>query len=145
MIRIKYLAVLVSGIFYFLLGGLWYSPLLFEKKFIELMNYTPQQLAAVAAASHAREMIIAFIISIISAYALAFFVEYSGARTALAGAWIGILAWIGFVMATNLSTAIFEDRPMGLFLINGAYHLVALAVIGIILAVWRVPDSPDYS
>jgi hypothetical protein len=34
--EINWLAVLVSGLAYFALGALWYSPVLFSKKWIEL-------------------------------------------------------------------------------------------------------------
>ena len=45
--KIKYPAVIVATLAHFLLGGLWYSPLLFENKFIQLINWTPEQLRQV--------------------------------------------------------------------------------------------------
>ncbi len=40
-------------------------------------------------------------------------------------------------MTTNLETVIFEQRPLGLYLINNGYHLVGLLGMGALLAVWR--------
>jgi len=41
---INYLAVLVATVVNFVLGGLWYSPLLFGKKWMALMNVTEEEI-----------------------------------------------------------------------------------------------------
>ena len=49
---INYLAVLVAAIVIFVLGGLWYSPLLFAKRWTALQNRTEEQIRAQVAASN---------------------------------------------------------------------------------------------
>ena len=49
---INYLAVLVAGIVIFVLGGLWYSPVLFAKRWIALQGRTVEQERAQAAAAN---------------------------------------------------------------------------------------------
>ena len=44
--RINYPAVVASAAAYWVLGALWYSPLLFARPFIALKGYSPEQLAA---------------------------------------------------------------------------------------------------
>ena len=46
---VNYLAVLAAGIVIFVLGGLWYSPVLFAKKWIALQGRTEEQMRAQAA------------------------------------------------------------------------------------------------
>ena len=135
--RINYPAVFVSALAYWALGALWYSPLLFARPFIALKGYSPEQLAAMQAQSHAGEIGAAFVTSLLLAYVLAHFVKFIGAETAAAGALTGFWLWLGFVLTTNLETVIFEGRPVGLFLINSGYHLVGMLGMGAVLAVWR--------
>ncbi|MBV8859595.1 MAG: DUF1761 domain-containing protein [Acidobacteria bacterium] len=135
--RINYPAVVASAAAYWVLGALWYSPLLFARPFIALKGYTPEQLAAIQAQSHAGEIGLAFLTSLVTAYVLAHFVKFTGAETAASGAHTGFWLWLGFVLTTNLSTVLFEARPLGLYLINNGYHLVAMLGMGALLAVWR--------
>ncbi len=135
--RINYPAVVASAVGYWVLGALWYSPLLFARPFIALKGWTPEQVAAVGAQGHAGEVGAAFVSSLALAYVLAHFVKFTGAETARMGALTGFWLWLGFVVTTNSSTVLFEGRPLGLYLINGGYHLVGLLGMGALLAVWR--------
>jgi hypothetical protein len=135
--RINYAAVAVSALAYWLLGGLWYSPLLFARPFVALMRYTPEQVAAIQAAGEGRQLFVALLISLLLAYVLAHFVRFTGAETARTGLLAGFWLWLGFVATTNLETVLFESRPLGLYLINNGYHLVGLLGMGALLAVWR--------
>jgi hypothetical protein len=135
--RINYQAVVASAFAYWVLGALWYSPLLFAGPFIALKGYTPEQVTAIQAQSHAGEIGLAFLTSLVLAYVLAHFVKFTGAETARSGALTGFWLWLGFVVTTNLSTVLFEARPLGLYLINNGYHLAGLLGMGALLAVWR--------
>jgi hypothetical protein len=139
--RINYPAVAASAAAYWVLGALWYSPLLFARPFIALKGYSPEQLAALQAQSHAGEIGLAFVTSLLLAYVLAHFVKFTGAETARTGALTAFWLWLGFVVTTNLETVIFEQRPFGLFLINNGYHLVGMLGMGAVLAVWRRRES----
>ena len=112
--RINYAAVAVSALDYWLLGGLWYSPLLFARPFVALMRYTPEQVAAIQAAGEGRQLFVALLISLLLAYVLAHFVRFTGAETARTGLLAGFWLWLGFVATTNLETVLFEGRPLGL-------------------------------
>ena len=139
--RINYPAVFVSALAYWVRGAIWYSPLLFERPFIALKSYTPEQLEAIRAASHAGEIGAALAVSLVTAYVLAHFVKFTGAETAKSGMLAGFWLWLGFVVTTNLSTVLFEGRPFGLYLINNGYHLAGLLGMGALLAVWRRRDA----
>ena len=49
--------------------------------------------------------------------------------------------WLGFIATTQLATVLFEQRPLGLYLINVSYQLAGCALAGGILAVWRPQES----
>ena len=135
--RINYAAVAASAAGYWVLGALWYSPLLFARPFIALKGYTPEQVAAIQTQGHAGEIGLALVTSLLLAYVLAHFVKFTGAETAASGALTGFWLWLGFVATTSLETVLFESRPLGLYLINNGYHLVGLLGMGAMLAVWR--------
>jgi hypothetical protein len=135
--KINYAAVAASALLYWLLGGLWYSPLLFGGKFIELMRWSPEQLARIEAEGAGAQLALAFVGSLVAAYVLAHVVRYMNAETAGGGARTGLWLWLGFIVTSNLNTVFFEFRPVGLYLINVTYHLVAFLAMGALLAVWR--------
>ncbi len=133
--RINYLAVLASGILYWVLGGVWYG--IFTERFVALMRWTPEDLARIEAQGSAKELAVAFVTSLLTAYVLAHFIRYVNARSAFDGALTGFWLFVGFVLTTNLATVIFERRPTGLYLISMGYNLTGLVLMGVVLAVWR--------
>ena len=141
--KIKYPAVIVATLVHFILGGLWYSPLLFGNKFLQLINWSPQKLQQMENESHAKELVIAFVMSFILVYILAHFVQYTKATSAIGGIQTAFWLWLGFVVTTHVPTVIFEGRSFGLFLINVAYQFVGCALAGVILAVWRTREATE--
>jgi hypothetical protein len=141
--KIKYSAVIVATLVYFILGGLWYSPLLFANKFIQLMNWTPEQLRQMESQSHGKELAIAFVMSFLLVYILAHFVQYTKATTAIGGIQTAFWLWLGFIVTTQVPSVLFEGRSFGVFLIHVGYQLVGCVLAGAILAVWRTREATD--
>jgi Protein of unknown function (DUF1761) len=142
--RINHLAVASAALAYWVLGALWYA--VFETPFVALMRWTPADVARVQAEGAGTQIAAALASSVVLAYALAQFVRFTGAEDAWRGAQVGLLAWVGFVLTTNLETVLFETRPLGLYLINNGYHLVGLLGMGALFAVWkrREARAPAY-
>jgi len=138
---VNWLAVLVAAIVIFLLGGLWYSPVLFAKKWIALQNKTEEQMKAEAAGANMPLMYAsAFITGLIIAWAMAMVLAHianDAPMNAAHGALFGALLWLGFAATTSYATALFSGKPRQLWLIDSAYNLVSFVLAGIILAVWR--------
>lgn len=132
----NYWAVFVSAAGSLVLGGLWYSPLLFGKTWMHHMG-----LQKVDMEKHKNEALrgyaISFISSLVMAYALGMFVYYAGAMTVLEGAEVGFIAWLGFVATTSLGNVLWEGKKFILYLVNVGYHLVLLVGMGILLTVWQ--------
>lgn len=138
---LNWLAVLVAGIVIFMLGGLWYSPVLFAKKWIALQNKTEEQMRAEAAGANMPLMYAsAFLTGLIIATTMAMVFAHIAndmQMNAAYGALLGALLWLGFAATTSYATALFSGKPRQLWFIDSAYNLVSFVLAGIILAVWR--------
>lgn len=135
--HINNLAVLVAGLVMFLLGGLWYSPVLFARKWIALHGWTEEQMKADAAGANMPLMYtIALLTSLITAWIMAMFIAHMGHYGWMIGAHVGALAWLGFAAPTSYATAMFSKTPKQLWAIDTLYNLVAFVICGAILGAW---------
>ena len=129
-------AVLVSGAVIFALGGLWYSPVLFAKRWVALIGKTEEELKA-NAGSMPMSYLVVLLCGLVTAYVMALVVGNFAPASALDGAIVGAICWLGFAGATSYGTALFSGKPRALWLIDSGFNLVSFVVAGIILAVWR--------
>jgi surface polysaccharide O-acyltransferase-like enzyme len=134
--HVNYFAVLVSGVVIFLLGGLWYSKLLFAKPWTALMGKTEEELKA-GGGPMPLNFLLAFLSGLISAYVLAALLNHHEPATLVRGAKLGAVCWLGFTATSSLATAVFSQIPKRLWLINSGYNLVSYVIAGVILAAWR--------
>ncbi|MFN8012485.1 MAG: DUF1761 domain-containing protein [Holophagaceae bacterium] len=135
---VNHLAVLVSGVAIFMLGGLWYSPALFAKKWVSYQGRTEEELKAAAAGSNMPAMyFMALLCGLASAYAMAIVLNHFIDLTPLRATMVGVLCWAGFAAPTSFATALFSMKPKGLWLIDSAYNLVSFVIAANILARWH--------
>jgi len=134
--HVNYLAVLVSGVVIFLLGGVWYSKLLFAKPWVALMGKTEEEMKA-SAGSMPVNFLLAFLCGVVSAWVLAALLNHHEPITVARGAKLGAVCWLGFTAPPSLATAGFSQIPKKLWAINVGYDLVSYVLAGIILAYWH--------
>jgi hypothetical protein len=130
--QVNLIAVLVCGVASLVLGGAWYSPLLFGKAWQRAAGLSDEQ-----ASSGNMAMIfgLAFVLSLIAAYVFGMFL---GASMPLAGAvGAGFAAGLCWVAASFGINYLFERRPVALWLINGGYHTLQFTLFGLILGLIR--------
>jgi hypothetical protein len=130
--QVNLIAVLVCGVASLVLGGAWYSPLLFGKAWQRAAGLSDEQ-----ASSGNMAMIfgLAFVLSLIAAYVFGMFL---GASMPLAGAvGAGFAAGLCWVTASFGINYLFERRPVALWLINGGYHTLQFTLFGLILGLIR--------
>jgi membrane-bound metal-dependent hydrolase YbcI (DUF457 family) len=132
---LNYPAVFVAAVLNMVIGALWYSPALLGRQWMNLMGFKPED-AQRRMAGARRTYALAFVASLLMAYALARFIWYSGVASLIGGAAVGLLAWLGFVATTHGVNYLFEGRPARLYWVNTGYPLVSLVVMGALLAVW---------
>lgn len=132
---INYLAVLVAAIVSMVIGGFWYSPLLFGKRWIEGMNFAPKDLLDMKKRANA-SYTINFLLLLLMAFVLAHFVDYAQATTFIEGVQAGFWIWLGFIATVSLGSVLWEGRPIPVYLINAGYQLLNLVLMGVILTLW---------
>ena len=140
--RINYPAVLVAALAHFIIGGIWYG-LIFGNKFLEFIAWSPEKIRQMEAQNPAKQYLVAFASGLILCYILAHFVQYTKARTAVDGIQTAFWLWLGFIVTTQLATVVFEERSLGLYLLNIGYQFVGCAVAGVILTVWKPREVKD--
>jgi hypothetical protein len=133
-VELNFLAIISVTIFNFVLGGLWYSPVLFAKPFMTAIGKSEEEIRK---GINNIMYLYSFIAGLITTYILAHFVDFAMADTFWKGIQTGIWVWLGFVAATHIAGVIFEGRDIKLYLIYISYQLVAIAISGGILAVWK--------
>ncbi|OGT83726.1 MAG: hypothetical protein A3H91_11560 [Gammaproteobacteria bacterium RIFCSPLOWO2_02_FULL_61_13] len=127
----NFLAVLLAAVVNFVLGGLWYSPLLFARVWQRESGVTDEQLKT---ANMAMIFGLAFVLSLIAALVFALFL---GPRPPLSlGLGAGFSAGLCWVASSFGINYLFERRSLKLFLINGGYHTLQFTLIGLILSLW---------
>jgi hypothetical protein len=120
----------VAALSSFLIGGLWYSPVLFANAWMREAGIREEQLRVGMGKVFAG----AFVLSLITAVNLAFFLGESAGVAWGAGA--GALAGIGWVVCSMGVIFLFERRSMWLLLIDGGYIAVSYTVMGAIIGAW---------
>ena len=128
---VNWLAVIAAAVSMFVVGGLWYSPLLFEKAWARAAGLSGEDLKR---GNPAVIFGIAFVLTLLMAANLAFFVAGVDLGMTIAYAIAAGLGWAAFGLGV---VALFERRPLSYFLINGGYLTVGFAVMGLILGLWR--------
>ena len=129
---INYLAVLAAAAATFLVGGLWYSPLMFQRAWMKANNLTEADLAG---GGTGKIFGLAFVFAVVMSLNLAMFLNAPG-TTVTWGATAGALTavWVALGIGT---VALFERRPAAYTAINGGYWFVSLVLMGAILGAWR--------
>jgi hypothetical protein len=125
-------AILTAAVSAFLVGGLWYSPVLFGAIWKKANRFGAEEPPPATASIFA----LSFVLSLVMAFNLAMFLN--DPKTNLAwGATAGFLAGFGWVTMGIGIVSMFERRPWSYVVVNGGYLTVALVLMGAILGAWR--------
>lgn len=132
--------VLVAAVAAFVIGFLWYSPVLFGNLWIQAHGYSAEDLAAMQQ-TMGPTYGASFVAQVVMAVALSILIRRTGARGAMAGAGLGFLIWLGFVATTGLTGNLFSKAPLLQFEIDAGYQAVYLLAMGAILGAWRPGEA----
>ena len=128
--HINWIAVAVASLVTFLVGGPWYSPALFGKRWGEAMGHT-----AKTPGHPAKVFGLAFVFSFIAASFLAALL--SPGATMADGLRLGLLVGACFVATSFGINYQFANRPWSALFIDGGYHIVQFALMGAVLGAWH--------
>lgn len=130
--NLNWLAIIVAAISAFVLGGLWYSPLMFVKRWMKETGITEEDTKRT---NMIRLFGLAFLLSLIASFFLAMFLgPKAGAGF---GAIAGFMAGFGWVFTFMGISYLFESRTFVHFLINAAYSVISLTIMGFIIGAWQ--------
>jgi hypothetical protein len=133
--HIHWFAVLVAAAAYFALGAIWYSKILFAKKWLALTGINPTDPNATK--GMAGIMVSSFITIFIACVGLAILAVYLPLSGAVHGIKLGALTGTCFGITAISNSYLYEKRPAGLHLINGGYTLAGNIIAAIIICVWQ--------
>ncbi len=136
-VEVNFLAVILAAVGSMVVGFLWYSPMLFAKRWMKLMGHTTESMKS-AQKQMGMMYGLSFVVSLVTAYVLSHvmalsenFFHYSMLQTGLTTAfWM----WLGFVAPVQMTEVLFGGKKWELFGINTGYQLASLLVMAVILA-----------
>jgi len=129
--QIHWLAVIVATVAAFVIGGLWYSKILFGNAWAaELKAGEPGMPSGNSVLIFGSS----FLLNLLASIVMAMFLGKSATLISglMAGLFVGI-AWVGTAFGTSY---LFSRKSMKLFLIDAGYYVVYYAVMGLIIGAW---------
>ena len=134
--NINFLAVAVAGAAAFILGSLWYSPLLFSKAWQKAVKLTEDDIKGT---NMGVTFGTSFLLFLFMNLTLAFFIQGYGLVDWfwMEGAFIGLIVGLGFVGTTLGINYLYQKQSFKLWLIDASYQILALCISGAILGAWQ--------
>ena len=140
MYQINIWPIITATITAFMIGSVWYSPLLFSKEWIKLIGMTEHDMDQVKAKGmvgmwklYLSQLIITFVTFLI----LGFIIFNIGDQSAGDGVTLALLLWIGFALPIGISGILWKKQSIKLLLIEGGVLLINLVVGGAIIGSWN--------
>ena len=132
LLAINWLAVLAATVAAFMLGGLWFSPVMFAERWVAAIGRQPEEMG-----SPLNGMILSFLTTFVMSIALALIIGRLPLMTALGGLRFGLVLGAGVILMGMISDAAFTRSSRALLWIQGSYHVLMVTIMSVILAAWR--------
>lgn len=132
-VHINYVAVIVAALANYIIGSIWYG-VLFTKQWKKLsgiseMKFVPGFIILGLVAS--------FLMSYVLDHALIYASEYMKMGGISGGLMCGFFNWLGFIAPVTLGVVMYQKKSWMLWILDNAYWLLSLLVMGAILASWK--------
>jgi Protein of unknown function (DUF1761) len=131
-VHVNYLAVLVAAIANYLIATIWYA-VIFGKVWKKLTGITDMKPAPM-------NIVLVFIGSFVLSYVLYHSITFGDAYLKMSGIHGGMMGgffgWLGYIAPVTLSTKLYEKKPWGLWLLDNAFWMISLVIMGLILSLW---------
>lgn len=133
---VNYLAVAASAVVIFLLGGAWYTAF-FGKVWVKLHGFSEEKVKQMQAARPPALFFTGMIVCyFLICLALALLITSFDIASATGGMVLAVIAWM-IVAGFRFTGWLADDRPMGVYLINASFDLLAMLIAGAMLGGWR--------
>ena len=131
--ELNWLAIIVASLVAFLSGIAWYSKSLFGSRWQKTVGLSDKQINS---GNMTEIMIISAVGVFITTVAIGLLVDVLVLTTVVQGALLGTMVAVGILGANKLMQVKFEQRPITYWYITLGGDIVALSLLGSILAVW---------
>lgn len=132
-IYLNHWAIIVSAAASLVIGGIWYSPILFSKIWQRETGLTDEKLKNT---NPAKAFTITFLLSWLMAYNLAFFLGDDKTNWVW-GITAGFLAGFGWASFSIFIISLFEMRSWKYMFIHAGYITLWFVTAGFIIGIWR--------
>lgn len=126
-------AVMVSSVAAFVIGGMWYSPLLFAKPWMKETGLNEEQLQN---SNMVKIFGLAFIFIFVMTFCLAMFLN-DPSIGGTAGGFYGFLTGFGWISLALAVNSLYERKSWKYMIINGGYWTAVFTLSGMILGYWK--------
>ncbi len=133
--HINYIAVLVCGVAYFMLGWLWYSAL-FGKIWAAGIQSIGIQIKTPEKETIRNNMILNFVAAFFTALAVSYFVQLGHIHSIMGAVKFSVVAGLGLVGLSSYIHDIWINKPISLTLIDVSYHFFGILISTLILVMW---------
>ena len=131
---INWLAVVAAAVANMVIGALWYMPALFGDRW---MRYTGLTREAIESAPNMWVSYLGALVgSLVLATAVALIAGYAAAGSFVDGLVLLLVFWVGLFVTSLSDEALWERRPVGLYILNCGRWLVALTAVTLIVVLW---------
>ncbi|HEY7736711.1 MAG TPA: DUF1761 domain-containing protein [Candidatus Limnocylindrales bacterium] len=133
---LNWLAVIVGAAIYFILGAIWYSPVLFARPWQAAIGWDESRQQP---QTNPITYVVPAILYLIAAVATGLLAVATGTDTLTEGITLGLVTGLGYALAMVGVEATFDPnkpQPMTWFLITTAYHLIGFVVLAVVVAIW---------
>ena len=130
------LAVLAAAVATMIIGAAWYAPMGFGKMWVAAHGYTPADFEDMKK-SMGRTYSLSVLAYLLMGTMMSLLLTAQGGVTLRDGAILGFVCWLGFAATIGLMANLYSDKRLAAWIIDAAYQLVFMVIMGIILTLWR--------
>ncbi len=127
------LSVIIASVASMVFGFIWFSPILFGKKWMELSGLITESMSLMKGHGMAKIYIGNFAMEIITAFVLFNFLRILDVSSSAGGVEIALWLWFGFVLPIEVGQTLWMKKPIMLLLINSLHRLGSITIIALIL------------
>lgn len=137
---VNWWAIVVAAVVAFGIGAVWFGPKTFFPLWWKAMGHEESETPGAGlnmGVVFGLTFVAQFVMAVSVAVVLSFLAQARGSVSVLDGFVTGATLGIGFVAASSLSHRLFAGHGVKVWLIEVSGDVVAITVMGVILALWR--------
>lgn len=128
-------ALLLAAVVIFILGSLWYGPIMFADVRMKGAGLTKSKMQSVSPKKMVWYFVAQFFSGLVMLFVLDVFLHYTMVTSYRDAVIVALLLWLWFVATTAFGAVTWEQKSWGYYFVNVWYYLVSL-VLGALILTW---------